>query len=88
MFVLAAGTSILSILILQSGSQTPQSRFGNAYYHFNPTCVWMRFPEFVSMYLEVPPEICEQLEAPHKERLQHDFQVHIAKLLHMGVHTE
>ena len=61
-----------------SGSQTPQSRFGNAYYHFNPTCVWIRFPDFVPMYMEVPPEICEQLEAPHKERLQHDFQVHIA----------
>ena len=58
-----------------SGSQTLQSRFGNAYYHFNPACVWIRYPDFVPMYLEVPPEICLQLEAPHKERLQ-DFQVY------------
>lgn len=62
---------------IPSGSQTPQSRFGNAYYHFNPTCVWMRFPEFVPMYLEVPPEICQQLDTSHKERLQRDFQVYI-----------
>ena len=61
-----------------TGSQTPQSRYGNAYYHFNPTCVWMRFPEFVPMYLEVPPEICQLLDTSHKQRLQRDFQVYLA----------
>ena len=62
---------------MPTGSQTPQSRFGNAYYHFNPRCVWLRYPEFVPNYLEIPSEICNPLTVPHRERLQQDFWIYL-----------
>ena len=41
---------------MPTGSQTPQSRFGNVYNHFNPHCVWMRCPGFDPTLLEIPPD--------------------------------
>ena len=60
-----------------AGSQTPQSRFGNTYYHFTPYCVWLRCPGFVPTLLEVPPELCSQLDPTHKDRLRKDFLIHL-----------
>lgn len=58
-----------------SGSQTPQSRFGNTYYHFNPNCVWLRCPAFNPTQLEVPQDL--DLDTVHKNKLLKDFGIHI-----------
>ena len=57
-----------------SGSLTPQSRFGNVYYHFNVQCVWLRCPWFDPSQLEVSPDVT--LESVHKKRLSM-FGVHV-----------
>ena len=61
-----------------AGSQTPQSRFGNTYYHFNPQCVWIRCPGFIPSCLEVPPDIFSMLDISHRERLEKDFQISLS----------
>ena len=58
------------------GSDSPQARFGNTYYHFNPGCVWLRCPEFIPSSLQIPQELFEQLEPTHKLRLAQEFQLH------------
>lgn len=60
---------------LPQGSQAPQSRYGNVYYHFNTRCVQLRCPEFIPVRLEVPQEIVEQLQDCHKERLAVEFLI-------------
>lgn len=62
---------------MPAGSQTPQCRFGNVYYHFNPRCVRLRCPEFIPNYMEIPPEVCSQLDASHRGRLQQDFFIYL-----------
>ena len=61
-----------------AGSQTPQSRFANVYYHFTPHCVWLRCPGFVPTLLEVPPDLYSLLHTSHKERLEKDFLIHLS----------
>ena len=60
---------------IPTGSQVPQSRFGNTYYHFSTLCVRMRCPEFVPVLLDIPREILLELDHVHKERLQFEFQI-------------
>lgn len=48
---------------------TPQSKFGNVYYHCKPECVWMRCPSFIPSELQVSSEIVEKLSSVHKEYL-------------------
>ena len=54
---------------------TPQSRYGNAYYHCKPACVWLQNPSFVPTELEVPEEILEKLTLVHKEYLASIFDI-------------
>ena len=56
-----------------TGSQTPQSRFGNTYYHFSTRCVKMRCPGFDPVSLEIPCELT--LEDSHLERLRLEFHI-------------
>ena len=48
---------------------TPQTKFGNVYYHCKPECVWMRCPNFHFSDLQVPPELIENLTPIHKQHL-------------------
>lgn len=64
-------------MYVPAGSQTPQSRFGNTYYHFNPHCVWMRCPGFIPTLLEIPPDISSLLDLSHRERLEKEFQIYL-----------
>ena len=57
------------------GSQTPQGRFGNVYYHFNVHCVWLRCSSFNPSQLEIPPDIIPLLENSHKTRLSTMFGI-------------
>ena len=52
---------------------TPQSRYGNVYYHCKPDCVWLRNPSFVPAHLIVPEEILEKLTSVHKDYLSSVF---------------
>lgn len=52
---------------------TPQSKFGNIYYHCRMECVWMRCPNFTLSDLQVPPEMTEKLSSAHKELLLSTF---------------
>ena len=51
------------------GSQVPQSRFGNVYYHFNPNCIWIRCSWFDPFQLEIPLDLLPHLRPCHKSRL-------------------
>ena len=44
-----------------TASGTPQSNFGNAYYHCKPECIWLKWPNFSHTDLEVPQEVAENL---------------------------
>ena len=54
---------------------TPQSCYGNVYYHCKPACVWLRNLSFVPTELEVPEEIFEKLTLVHKEYLASIFDI-------------
>lgn len=54
-------------------SGTPQSKFGNVYYHSKPECVWMRCSYFQPSDLTVPPEVAERLNSIHKQYLSAVF---------------
>ena len=58
---------------IPEGTQISKCRFGNAYYHFNSSCIKLQFPDFVPNHLQVPEDL--YLSEAHKERLQHDFSV-------------
>ena len=60
-----------------SGAQTPQSRYGNVYYHFDPQCVWHRRPWFLPAALEIPPDTYAELTEVHMARLRTLFQLNI-----------
>ena len=51
------------------GASFPQMKFTNVYYHCKPDCVWLRCPDFVPGYVEVPDEVREQLSQCHKDYL-------------------
>jgi len=55
------------------GTDSPQSKFSNVYYHCRPECVWLRCPDFVPPQLEVPDEVQEQLSPIHKAHLASVF---------------
>ena len=57
------------------GSQVPQGRFGNVYYHFNVHCVWLHCSSFNPSQLEIPPDIIPLLEGSHKARLSAMFGI-------------
>ena len=58
-------------------SATPQSRFGNVYFHCKPECVLMRNPSFLPSYLNVPDEVAENLNDTHKQYLLNFFGLQI-----------
>ena len=59
-----------------SGSNSPQTRFGNAYYHFNPQCIQLRH-WFQPNTLEIPSTIHSDLTEVHKTRLRTLFNITI-----------
>ena len=54
-------------------SSTPQSKFGNVYYHCRKECIWMRCPYFTSNDVQLPPEVVCNLTATHKQMLLTEF---------------
>ena len=54
------------------GSETPQSKFSNVYYHCKPQCVWLRCADFNPSLLDTSA-IVEQLTSVHKEFLAIHF---------------
>ena len=42
---------------IPEGTQISKCHFGNAYYHFNPSCIKLRFPDFVLGHLQVPEDL-------------------------------
>ena len=60
------------------GSQVPQSRYGNVYYHFEPQCVWLRCSWFIPSQLEIPPDIHSQLGFSHKTKLSMLFNINLS----------
>ena len=52
---------------ISPNSATPQSRFGNVYFHCKPECVLMRNPSFLPSDLNVPDEVAENLNDAHKD---------------------
>ena len=60
------------------GSDLPQAKFTNAYYHCKPECVWLRHPDFVPAYVEVPNEVQEHLSQSHKDHLASVLGVYLS----------
>jgi len=58
------------------GSDTPQQKFGNVYYHCKRDCVWPWCPFFDPLQLDTS-EVFDQLEDTHKEYLQTVFHVRV-----------
>ena len=56
---------------------TSQSKFGNAYYHCQMQCVWMRHPNFVGSNLQVPSEMIEKLSPVHKHHVFTEFRLNL-----------
>ena len=54
---------------------TPQSWFGNVYYHASPACIFAVWPTFVLSSLLVPPDVYASLKYEHKEWLYSQFRV-------------
>ena len=48
-------------------SGTPQSKFGNVYYHYKVECVLMQQPDFQKRQLQVIPKMVEKLSNDQKE---------------------
>jgi hypothetical protein len=59
-----------------AGSQSPKYRFGNVYYHFDPTCVWLRCPMFVPNQLDIS-SVLSLLDPTHKKHLATHFNITI-----------
>ena len=62
---------------MPQGSPIPNTRFGNVYYHFNPTCIWQRCSWFVRSQLVVPSEIDSFLIQSHTRRGWQPFFIFI-----------
>ena len=60
-----------------SGSTTPQSRFGNVYYHCNAVCICLAFPSFVPSSVTVPPHVHAKLDSVHKQWIHTQFGVFV-----------
>jgi len=58
-----------------SGSTTPQTRFGNVYYHCNAACIYAVWPSFVPSSVVVSPHIHAQLDFVHKEWIYSQFGI-------------
>ena len=50
------------------GSDVPQSKYTNVYYHCKPECVWFRNPYFIPQSLQID-EVVDQLLPEHKSLL-------------------
>lgn len=59
------------------GLTSPQSRFGNVYYHANIACIFVFWPSFVATALLVPVELHASLKREHKEWLISQFGLHL-----------
>ena len=57
------------------GTKVSKYRFGNAYYHFNSSCVKLRHPQFAPHHLQVPTNL--ELSEAHKEFLQCHFSIFV-----------
>jgi hypothetical protein len=55
-----------------TGSETPQSRFSNVYYHCKPQCVWLRCADFDPLCLDTSA-IVSDLSPIHKQYLASVF---------------
>ena len=60
---------------MSPSTATPQSKFGNAYYHCKLECIWLRWPNFVASDLVVPPEL--QLSSVHKLHISSVFGLNL-----------
>ena len=61
------------------GSSTPQSRFGNLYYHASAACIFAVWSTFVLSSLLVSPDVCASLKYEHKKWLYSQFGVFIGR---------
>ena len=59
-----------------AGSDTPQSKFSNVYYHCKPQCVWLRCSDFNPSCVDTTA-VSDQLTAVHKEHLALHFQIYL-----------
>ena len=59
-------------------TSSPQSRYGNVYYHFSVDCMRFLVWNFTPSTLCIPEEMLTQLTVVHKQHLQTYFQIHIA----------
>ena len=59
------------------GSATPQTRFGNVYYHCNIPCIQARCPSFHSHMIDVPTFTLVKLSSVHREYLSHYMNLNI-----------
>ena len=62
---------------MSPSTATSQSKFGNAYYHCQMQCVWMRHPNFVGSNLQVPSEMIEKLSPVHKHHVFTEFGLNL-----------
>ena len=53
-----------------------QSKYGNIYYHCNPQCVWLRYPEFVPSQVDTTA-VMQHLNSTHKAHLLHVFGLNL-----------
>ena len=60
---------------ISPSTSTPQSKFGNAYYHCKFECVWI--PNFLSSDLQVPPDLIGKLSMVHKQHLLSVFGLNL-----------
>ena len=52
-----------------TGSATPQSKYGNCYYHCNIPCILAKCPYFQGKMLKIPPTEAAQLLPVHTDHL-------------------
>ena len=52
-----------------TGSATPQSKYGNCYYHCNIPCILAKCPYYQGKMLKIPPTVAAQLLPVHTEHL-------------------
>ena len=58
------------------GSETPQSKFSNVYYHCKSQCVWLRCSDFHPLLLDTSA-VVEQLNKVHKDFLAIQFGIYL-----------
>lgn len=89
--VMDAGTNLIKrrnhhmicVCSMRSGVHTcpttnlPESRFGNAYYHTNPACIFSEWPSFHPQSLFISPDVQNKLQVDHKSFLASLFGIYI-----------